>query len=98
MKRSALVHRQRGATLVVGLIMLVLITLMVTSAFTLSNTNSKSVGNMQIRNEAIAAANKAIEQVVNSPFTDAPAPETVVVDLNNDGTTDYTVEFNTPVC
>src|SRR5688572_26041587 len=98
MKRSASVDRQRGATLVVGLIMLVLITLLVTSAFTLSNTNSKSVGNMQIRNEAVAAANKAIEQVVSSPFTAAPAAEAIDVDLNNDGTTDYTVAFAAPTC
>jgi hypothetical protein len=98
MKRSAYVYRERGATLVVGLIMLVLITLLVTSAFTLSNTNSKSVGNMQIRNEAIAAANKAIEQVVSSPFTTAPAAEAIDVDLNNDGAMDYTVTFAAPTC
>ena len=49
-------HSQRGITLFVGLIMLVLITLMVTSAFTLSTSNLKSVGNMQARDEAIAAA------------------------------------------
>lgn len=57
---------QRGATLVVGLIMLVLITLMVLSAFMLSSTNLKSVGNMQYRDEAIGAANAAIEQVISS--------------------------------
>ena len=66
MNRPASSHRQRGATLVVGLIMLVLITLMVSSAFTLSTTNLKSVGNMQIRNEAIAAANAAMETVLST--------------------------------
>jgi Tfp pilus assembly protein PilX len=89
---------QRGATLIVGLIMLVLITLLVTSAFTLSTSGLKSVGNMQARDEAIAAGNKAIEQVVSSPFTAAPAGETLIVDLNNDGTTDYVVALNTPTC
>ncbi len=89
---------QRGATLVVGLIMLVLITLLVTSAFTLSTSSLKSVGNMQARDEAIAAGNDAIEQVVSSPFTDAPAGETVNVDLNNDGKPDYVVILNTPTC
>jgi hypothetical protein len=98
MKRFASTHAQRGATLVVGLIMLVLITLLVTSAFTLSNTNVKSVGNNQIRNEAVAAANKAIEQVLSSPFSDAPAAESIDIDLNNDSTTDYTVDFAAPVC
>jgi hypothetical protein len=89
---------QRGATLVVGLIMLVLITLLVTSAFMLSSSNLRSVGNMQNRNEAIAAANKAIEQVVSSPFTDAPAAEAIDVDIDNDNTTDYVVNFAAPTC
>jgi len=89
---------QRGATLIVGLIMLVLITLLVTSAFTMSTSGLKSVGNMQSRDEAIAAGNKAIEQVVSSPFTNAPAGETINVDLNNDGITDYVVVLNTPTC
>jgi len=89
---------QRGATLIVGLIMLVLITLLVTSAYTMSTTNLKSVGNMQNRDEAIAAANKSIEQVLSSPFTNAPAGESINVDLNNDGTIDYEVVFNTPTC
>jgi hypothetical protein len=94
----ASLHAQRGATLVVGLIMLVLITVMVTSAFTLSTTNLQSVGNMQFRDEAVAAANKASEQVLSSPFTTAPAAETINVDLNNDGTTDYEVRFDVPTC
>lgn len=91
-------HAQRGVTLIVGLILLVLITLMVTTAFTLSNTNLKSVGNMQLRDEAIAAANVAIEQVLSSPFTTAPAAETINVDINSDGIPDYVVAIATPVC
>ena len=89
---------QRGATLAVGLIMLTLITVMVASAFQLSTTDLKSVGNMQVRDEAVAAANKAIEQVLSSPFTASPAGESIDVDLNNDAVTDYTVVFATPTC
>ena len=96
--RKNLARRQQGVTLIVGLIMLILITLMVTTAFTLNTSNLKSVGNMQIRNEAVAAANKAIEQVLSSPFTDAPVAESIVVDLNNDAATDYTVDFAAPTC
>jgi hypothetical protein len=84
--------------LVVGLIMLVLITLMLTTAFTLSSTNLKSVGNMQFRNEAVAAGNIAIERVLGSPFAAAPSAEEILVDTNNDGTNDYTVSIATPVC
>jgi Tfp pilus assembly protein PilX len=98
MSLPASIHTQRGATLVVGLIMLALITVMVTSAFTLSSTNLKSVGNMQFRDEAIAAANKAVEQVLSSPFTESPAGQAINVDINNDDTTDYEVIFDTPTC
>jgi hypothetical protein len=98
MRLRASSRSQRGATLVVGLIMLTLITVMVTSAFTISTTNMRSVGNMQARGEAVAAANKAIEQVLSSPFTDVPASEAIDVDINKDGTADYRVDFAMPSC
>lgn len=98
MKRIALPQAQRGVTLIVGLIMLVVMTLMVTSAFLLSNTNLKAIGNMQFRDEVIAAANVAIEQVLASPFTNAPAAEDINVDINNDTTTDYVVSIAIPTC
>jgi Tfp pilus assembly protein PilX len=89
---------QRGATLILGLIMMVLITLIVISAHTLSSTNTKSVGNMQIRDEAIAAANQAVEQVLSADFTAAPTAESINVDINKDDTNDYTVAIAQPVC
>jgi len=95
-------HRQlrpeRGAALVVGLIMLVLITLMLITALNLGVTNFRAVGNMQFRDEATAAANQAIEQVISSPFTDAPAAETVNIDIDDDGNDDYVVEIAVPQC
>lgn len=91
-------RRQEGATLVVGVIMLVLITLVVTTALTMSTANSRSVGNMQFRDQAIAAANKAIEQVLGSPFTNAPAAEQINVDIDNDASTDFVVNIGTPQC
>jgi type II secretory pathway pseudopilin PulG len=84
--------------LIVALIMLLLLTAVVASTFTLSVTNLKSVTNTQLRNEAIAAANAAIEQVMSSSFTNSPAPESINIDINNDGATDYTVQFAAPVC
>ena len=89
---------QRGATLIVGLIMLAVITLLVISAFTLSSTNLQSVGNMQFRAEAIAATNKAIEQVLSSPFITATTDDQIDVDLNNDGKPDYSVVIRKPTC
>lgn len=90
--------RQQGATLIVGLIMLLLFTLMISSAFMMSSTNLKSVGNMQSRSEALAAANVAIERLIESPFTDSPAAESINVDMNGDSVTDYVVSIAIPVC
>ena len=90
--------RQRGATLIIGLIMIVLVTLIVVQAFTLSTTNLKAVGNMQVRNEGIAAANLAIELVLSSPFTNAPAAQSINVDINKDGSNDYVIQIALPIC
>ena len=97
-KRLAGVSGQRGATLIIGLIMLVLITLIVVNAFTLSSSNLKSVGNMQVREEALAAGNLAIEQIIASPFANAPTAQQINVDINKDGTNDYIVHVEIPTC
>ena len=101
MRRNNFASRQRGVTLIVGLLMLVVITLMTLSAFTLSGGNIKAVGNMQFRNEAIAAANMAIEQTINVNFAvidPASYPATVNIDIDQDNTVDYVVNVNTPIC
>ena len=80
--------------------MLTLITLMIMAALAIGSANFRTVTNMQFRDEAIAAANRAIDQVVSSPFTlDPPAAaETIEVDLDNDGTADYDVDIAEPQC
>lgn len=99
-KRSCASNRsaQRGATLVIGLIVLVLITIIVVNAFTLSSSNLKSVGNMQIRAEATAAANQVVEKMISAPFYQAVGTQTFTVDINNDGVNDYQVAVAAPVC
>jgi Tfp pilus assembly protein PilV len=86
---------QRGISLVVGLIMLVLLTLLAISAFQASNVNLRVAGNMQVRQETLAAAQTASEQVLSSPaFTDpATPPAAVTVNLNGAA---YTVNFTPP--
>lgn len=85
-------NAQQGATLVVSLILLVVITLMVTSAFTLSSGNMKAVGNMQVREEAIAASNLAIERLISSDtIFFSPQATTATV-------APYSVAIATPVC
>lgn len=89
---------QRGTALVVGMIMLVLITLMLITALNLGTTNFRAMSNMQYRSEAIAAANRAIEQVIGSAFTTSPSAEEIVVDLDNDDESDYLVQIAEPQC
>ena len=71
---------ERGMTLVVGLIMLLVLTLFALAATRLSTSSLRTVGNMQARGEAASAAQTAIEQVLSSTaaFT-APAAQ------NSDG-------------
>ena len=98
MMNSTSRRAQNGATLVVGLIMLVLLTLVVTTAFMMSSGNLKAVGNMQFRDEAIAAANVAIEEIIGTNFTVAPAAASVDVDIDRDNVADYTVNVMVPQC
>lgn len=91
--------KQRGATLLVGLVMLVVLTLLVVSAIRVSSTNLKVVGNMQVKSEAVAAAQQAIEGIL-SDVTNfyTPTARTTTVDINNDSIADYTVALSAPVC
>lgn len=94
---------ERGlVTIGVAVIMLLLITLMVITAFSLSTTNLRAVGNVQARQEAVAAAHQVIEQVVLEDATLASytssKPTTTPVDINNDGTNDYDVLIQVPIC
>jgi len=95
-------HTQRGAiTIFICMMMLLFITLMVTTAFSISKVNLQSVGNVQVRDEAISAAQTVIEQVVGSPFTDDPPAAVLVdfpVDMNGDGVDDYLVNLVEPAC
>src|SRR6266550_9612093 len=85
-------RKQRGTSLFVGLIMLILLTLLGISAFQSSNTNLKIVGNMQVRQETLAAAQTATEQVLSDKAFINPAtpPAAATVALNN---ASYTVNF-----
>lgn len=93
---------QRGViTIFISMIMLLLITLLITTAFTLSTTNLRAVGNVQVRDEAIAAAEKVIEDIILEdaalPAFQTPRPP-VTVDVNRDGVDEYSVEIAVPVC
>lgn len=90
-------HTQRGAVLLVALIMLVLLTLFAVSALNTSTTNLKMAGNMQARSEATNAAQGAIETVIsttlfatnptNAVVNPCGAPNTLCIDKDGNSTT-----------
>ena len=94
--------RQRGLTMFVAMIILVMVTLLVVSAFRVSNTNLKIVSGMQGRQEALASAQAAIEQVLSDDFfSENPtivAATPIEVDINGDATGDFTVTMDMPRC
>lgn len=86
-------RQQRGVSLVLSLVMLVVITLLVVSAVRMSNTNLKSVGNMQVKNEAMAVAQQAIENQVMSSVSNFYTPVDQAISING-----YTGTISAPVC
>jgi hypothetical protein len=105
--------KQSGATLLVGLIMLVLLTLVLVTSFNISKTNLVIVGNMQHKNEVAAAAQEALEEAISTTrLTESPdgifltpcaGPNTMCFDSNGDGINDITVALkstytDTPTC
>src|SRR5205085_3341698 len=63
-------RRERGATLLIVLVMLVVITLLAVAGMRMSNSSLQVVGNMQARKFAENVASQALEDVLNSvgPF------------------------------
>ena|SRR5205814_532643 len=110
-RHVAFPRSQRGLTLIVGLIMLILTTLLVLATFHLGRSNLDIVANAQHRDEGLGAAQQTIETAVNSPLLTTspasifPAPcagfpaNTLCYDVNADGTNDVVVQITpTPTC
>lgn len=89
----------RGFSLPVGLLLLALVTILVVASYNMSSSNLKVVYNIQVRDEAVAAAQSAVEQIVSTDFTSplksSPRASlaSVSVDMDGDGATDYSVSF-----
>jgi Tfp pilus assembly protein PilV len=98
-----LLAAQRGATLLVVLVMLVMITLFVLSMVRLSNSNLRVVGNMQSQRALESSAQQAVETNLSSiAFFDDAASNTGMwpagttsVDQTVNG---YTVTIKRPSC
>jgi hypothetical protein len=96
-------RQERGATLIVAVIVLMLITMTVISAFRVSRSNTQAVVNTQFRDEALAAANLVLEDVISlsdvQTLTGADGTIPVrTVDINQDGVDDLQVALAQPRC
>lgn len=96
-------NKQRGVTLLVTMIFLILMSMFAIGTFKTSSNNIRVVGNMQTRQEGLASAQQAIETVISSTsFTTDPelvSQSPISVDLDGDGTADYVVNISPkPTC
>lgn len=75
------IHNQHGASLIVSLIMLVVMTLFAITAINLSGLNLKIVGNMQAQKAMEMAAQDAIERMLSSPsyYSLTPAAQSFTI-------------------
>lgn len=94
-------QRQTGASLVISLIMLMVLTLLVIAAIRSGNTNLRISGNMQTQTEAAGVAQQVVEQIIDvgtvaapNDFTKTPA-QTLTVTA---GAITYNVAIAAPVC
>ena len=101
---------QQGATLLVTMIMLIMLTLFALSAMNTSILNLKMVGNLQNRSVAFDATQRTLEVAIGSNrFIDFPGDaiedscggvaNTLCTDVNGDGTNDLTTQLvPNPAC
>lgn len=90
---------ERGSVLIMGLVMLILLSLIAISGMRSSTVGVQVAGNAQLRDEAMAVAQQALEQVISENTFDKSPPTPLDVDLNQDGTADFTVTFSpAPTC
>lgn len=94
---------ERGTTLLIALIFLVILTLFAVSGMNTGIINLRTANNAQMIVEAEYAAQQAIERVLNNSanFTNAlavAASTTTNVDVNGDSVTDFQVVTTRPRC
>jgi hypothetical protein len=95
-------HRssQRGATLIISLIMLVAMAMLSVWAFNSGSMNLRVVANSQSRQEVVSAAAAAIELTISTPlFAQDPAAvaaSPIPIDIDGDANADYQAQL-TPV-
>lgn len=94
-------RRQRGSSLLVTLVFLLIFAIIAATVFRSSLTSVQAIGNMQWRTEAVTAADDAIDRLLStSDFANNTALVTQQVnaapfqlDANGDGVNDISVSF-----
>lgn len=84
--KTSLRNKQRGAALIVGLMMLVVVTLLAVTAVSTSSTELVMAGNEQFRDRAFQAAEAGVEDAIRksrSTDSDVPFKFGNYIDLNN---------------
>lgn len=94
---------QRGVTIVIAMLFLLILSIFAVSSFNSGTTNTRVTGNMIARQEAQASAQLLIDRTLSSAefATDpsAAAADPLTVDMNSDGVLDYTAQLvPAPVC
>src|SRR6185369_12200485 len=94
---------QRGATLIIALIMLVALAMLSLWSFNAGTMNLRVVGNSQARQEVVAAAQAATELTLSTPlFTQDPlavAAGAIPIDIDGDAQPDYQARLTpAPAC
>jgi len=100
------IHRlrqhQRGATLLIALIFLVILTLFAVSGMNTGIINLRTANNSQLILEAEYAAQQQVEAVLNNranfQFAVTPPPTVTNVDVNGDSVTDFVVTTQPAIC
>ncbi len=95
--------RSKGATLLIALIFLVLMSLFAISAFNSSSVNMRVVGSTESRQESAAAVQVAIEETISGTQfyvnPDGVGSSTLPVDVTGDSVADYNVSMSPkPYC
>ena len=101
-------RRQAGATMVIALIMLLMLTLMAMTALNMGKSSLQIVGNLQARNQELVTANAVSEQVLSSTqFFNTPTgtlnvggvwTNATTMDVYGDGKTVLPVTVTPPRC
>ena len=93
MRTLRLRKHQQGATLLVSLIMLVVITMFAVTGINLSSVNLRIVGNAQIQRQLESAVQEAIEQEVTNPTVFTMAAVAMTATING-----FDVTVSAPGC